>query len=61
MSDVSYTPVDADLAAAAFLFRSSDQYTGGPTESQPFDLPIPDGPYTAKHFANVPDEWLSCL
>jgi hypothetical protein len=29
--DVSKTPVDAHVAAAAFLIRSSDKYAGGPT------------------------------
>lgn len=26
-----------------------------------FHLPIPDGPYTAEHFENIPDEWMEGL
>lgn len=60
-SDLSIFRVNPDDAAAAFLSNNqeaaADSVLAAPSSST-FVLPIPDGPYTAEHFANVPDSWL---
>lgn len=61
-SDISNFHVNPDDAATTFLSRNqeaADNSVLAAPSSSAFLLPIPDGPYTAEHFANVPDSWLA--
>ncbi len=58
-SDLVIT-TDANTAAAAFLSANSAAGNSRPLPTE-FIFTIPDGDYTAEHFANVPDEWLEGL
>jgi hypothetical protein len=74
-SDLMFS-TDANTAAAVFLSANSgnDDIKGefrnivaagssrnfSPLKTK-FTLTVPEGPYTAEHFANVPDEWLEGL
>jgi hypothetical protein len=58
-SDLGIT-TDANTAAAVFLSANSAAGNSRPLPTE-FNFTIPDGDYTAEHFANVPDEWLEGL
>lgn len=54
---------DANTAAALFLSANSAAASSSkipplPTE---YTFTVPEGDYTAEHFANIPDEWLDGL
>jgi hypothetical protein len=57
--------ITTDPNAAAAVFLSANSAAGNSRKISPkpteFAFTIPDGDYTAEHFANVPDEWLEGL